>query len=121
MSRIVAAAVLVAVLAGCSDMYYDRRETVSFAANDAAAAAQATQVIDPWPAASAERSHASSGAVVAGAIERYRTCQVVQPRPTTTQGTYNTGGQSAQPGCAPAAASGSGAPSSVLLAAPSTH
>ncbi len=103
-TRIVATAVLLgSVLAGCSDMYYDRRDTVSFAAYDATAAAQAVQIIDPWPPASADRSHTSNGAVVAGAVERYRTCQVVQPRPTTTQGAYNTGTQGAQPGCTPAA------------------
>jgi hypothetical protein len=93
------------LLGGCSDIYYDRRETVSFAANDAAASGEATQVINPWPAASADRSHASNGAIVAGAVERYRTCQVVQPRPTTTQGTYNTTAPAAQPGCAPATTS----------------
>ena len=101
--RIVAGAVLLGtLLAGCSDIYYDRRDTVTFAANDATASAQATQIINPWPAASADRSHVSNGAVVAGAVERYRTCQVVQPRPTTTQGAYNTGSsQGAQPGCTP--------------------
>ena len=50
------------LLAGCSDIYYDRRETVSFAANDAVASAQATQTIDPWPPASANRNIASNGA-----------------------------------------------------------
>ncbi len=104
-TRIVATAVLLgSVLAGCSDMYYDRRDTVTFAANDATATAQAVQTIDPWPAASADRSHTSSGAVVASAIERYRTCQVIQPRPTTTQGAYNSGTQSAQLGCTPVVA-----------------
>ena len=97
-------ALLGALLAGCSDIYYDRREGVTFAANDATAAAQATQIINPWPAASADRSHTSNGAVVAGAVERYRTCQVIQPRPTTTAGTYNNVTAPTQPGCAPAAA-----------------
>jgi hypothetical protein len=104
MTRIVTTAVLLgSMLAGCSDIYYDRRDSVSFAAGDASASALATQMIDPWPAASADRSHASSGSVVAGAVGRYRTCQVVQPRPTSTQGTYNTGTQTAQLGCAPVA------------------
>jgi len=97
-------ALLGALLAGCSDIYYDRRDTVSFAADDATATAQATQIINPWPAGSADRSHTSNGAVVAGAVERYRTCQVIQPRPTTTAGTYNNVTAPTQPGCAPAAA-----------------
>jgi hypothetical protein len=109
-ARIVTAAVLLgSALAGCSDIYYDRRETVSFAAGDASASAQATQIINPWPAASADRSHTSNGAVVAGAVERYRTCQVIQPKPTASQNTYNSNGDSTQVpqsqlGCTPAAA-----------------
>jgi hypothetical protein len=84
-TKIVAAAVLLgSVLAGCSDIYYDRRETVSFAAYDAVATAQATQTIDPWPAASANRNITSNGARVAGAIERYRTGQIIQPKGTGT-------------------------------------
>ena len=56
-TRVVAGAVLLAsVLAGCSDLYYDRRQTVLFGADEAVASAQAVQVIDPWPAASANRT-----------------------------------------------------------------
>ena len=102
-TRIVAGAVLLgSVLAGCSDIYYDRRDTVSFAAYDATAAAQAAQVIDFWPAESANRSHASNGAVVAGALDRYRTCQVVPPKPSSTSGNYNNAQPMAQLGCTPA-------------------
>jgi hypothetical protein len=109
--RIVAGAVLLAAaLAGCSDLYYDRRETVSFAADEAVAASQATQIIDPWPPASANRNVVSSGPVVAGALERYRTCQIIPPRATTTSGT--SGYAAAQPtpqlGCAPSAAAAPG-------------
>ena len=38
-----------AMLAGCSDIYYDRRETIALSADDAGAADRAQQVIDPWP------------------------------------------------------------------------
>jgi len=47
-TRVVMGAVLLAsLLAGCSDIYYDRREPVSVAAGDATATAQAVQGIDP--------------------------------------------------------------------------
>ena len=69
--RVIAGAVLLAsLLAGCSDIYYDRRETVSFAAGDSVASAQAVQVIDPWPAAAYNRNIAYNGPRVAGAVER---------------------------------------------------
>ncbi len=78
----------------------DRRETVSFAANDAAATAVATQMIDPWPAASANRNIASNGARVAGAVERYRTGQIILPKATNTSNTsgYGNEPQATQPG-----------------------
>jgi hypothetical protein len=98
------AVLLAAMLAGCSDLYYDRRETVSFGANDALASAQATQMVDPWPPASANRNIASNGVVVQSAIERYRTCQVIQPKATSSSGSsgYGSAPQAAQPGCTPA-------------------
>ncbi len=106
--RIVAGAVLLAsVLAGCSDLYYDRRETVTFAAGDSVASAEAVQMIDPWPKASANRNIAYNGAHVAGAVERYRTCQVIQPQGTLTSTAYGAAGsgqQTAQLGCTPAPA-----------------
>ena len=37
------------VLAGCSDIYYDRRETVASGAADAVASNMAVQTVDPWP------------------------------------------------------------------------
>jgi hypothetical protein len=102
-TRIVATAVLLgSVLAGCSDIYYDRRETISFAAYDATASAQATQTVDPWPAASANRHIAANGSQVAGAVERYRTCQIIQPRATTTSAAYGNAPLAVQPGCTPA-------------------
>ena len=70
-----AAAALVAgtVLGGCSDIYYDRRETISFHGGDAPAANKAAQMIDPWPAAAANRNIAFNGERMQRAIERYRT------------------------------------------------
>ena len=37
------------LLGACTDMYLDRRDTVSFAAGDAPAANKITHMVDPWP------------------------------------------------------------------------
>jgi len=117
-TRVVAGAVLLAsVLAGCSDIYYDRRQTVMFGADEAVASAQAVQVIDPWPKAAYERNIAYNGARTAGAVERYRTCQVTQPVGTITSSSsgYGAAAPSAQLGCAPSPATG---PSNVITLKP---
>jgi hypothetical protein len=97
--RVVAGAVLLAsALAGCSDIYYDRRETVTFAAGDSVASDQAVQVIDPWPRAAYDRNIAYNGPRVAGAVERYRTGKIIPPSGTGTSGSYTPSGPSAQGG-----------------------
>ena len=98
--RIIAGTVLLAsILAGCSDIYYDRRETVSFAAGNALASAQAVQTVDPWPPASANRNIDGYGIRVAGAIERYRTGRIIQPKGTGTSSVaYGGAAQTAQGG-----------------------
>ncbi len=68
-----------AILAGCSDIYYDRRETVLFGADNAVANNIAVQTIDPWPPGSANRRAPANGAVVAAAIARYKTGKVYSP------------------------------------------
>jgi hypothetical protein len=110
--RLIAGAVLLAsLLAGCSDIYYDRRETVSFAAGDAKATAQAVQTIDPWPAAAYNRNIAYNGPRVAGAIERYRTGKIIEPKGTGTSSGYAGAPQIGQGGgAAHAAGAGSSAP-----------
>ena len=114
MMRIGAGVLLAAMLAGCSDLYYDRRDTVSFGADDAVATALAAQTIDPWPRASADRNIAANGVVVQSAIERYRTCQVILPKATSSSGTvgYGSAPQMVQPGCTPAPAGAASATSS---------
>jgi hypothetical protein len=111
-TRIGAGMLLAAVLAGCSDLYYDRRDTVSFAASDAIKTALAAQTIDPWPPASANRHIAANGVVVQSAVERYRTCQVIQPRGTSSSGTYGNAQQTSQPGCTPQPAAAASAATS---------
>ena len=85
---IAAALGLGAMLAGCSDLYFDRRETILFGAEDAVAANIAVQTRDPWPPASANRSAPANGERVAAAIARYRTGRVFMPIGTGTSSSY---------------------------------
>jgi hypothetical protein len=64
---------------GCSDIYYDRRETVALGANDAVESNKVTQMIDPWPPYSANRNIAFNGQRLQGAVERYRHHEVIKP------------------------------------------
>ena len=82
------ALLLTAQLGACSDMYYDRREGVSFQAGDAIASNVAVQTIDPWPAAAAQREIAANGQRVQSAIERYRNNKVIPPQGTGTSSVY---------------------------------
>ena len=78
--RAIAAAVMLgALLAGCSDVYYDRRETVSLGAYDAVAANQVEQMVDPWPAHSNNPNLTFNGERMQRAIECYRINKVTQP------------------------------------------
>jgi hypothetical protein len=77
-----------AVVGGCSDIYYDRRETVLFGANNAVAANMAVQTVDPWPPRSSNRNASTNGQVVAAAIERYRTGRVYIPTASGTSSSY---------------------------------
>ena len=77
-----------AIVGGCSDIYYDRRETVLFGADNAVAANEAVQTIDPWPRASANRNAPANGEVVAAAIARYRTGRVFIPVGNGTSSSY---------------------------------
>jgi|tagenome__1003787_1003787.scaffolds.fasta_scaffold20228466_2 hypothetical protein len=97
-------------LTACADVnhtYYDhivtdhfaRRDPVASYGGDAVANNMALQVRDPWPAVSANRNLAMNGSVAAGAIERYRTGKVIQPRGMgTSSAGYGQQQQSAQGG-----------------------
>jgi hypothetical protein len=76
------------LLAACSDLYYDRRETILFGADDAVASNNAVQTIDPWPPHSAERRAPANGERVAAAIKRYRTGRVFTPVGNNTSTSY---------------------------------
>jgi hypothetical protein len=71
-------------LGGCTDMYLDRRDTVSFAAGDAVAANKVTHMIDPWPPYAGDRNIAFDGERMQMAAERYRTDKVKAPSGTGT-------------------------------------
>jgi hypothetical protein len=74
-----AATALAASLAGCSDLYFDRRETIALGAGDAIAANIAEQTVDPWPPHSGNVAIATNGAKIQSAVERYRTNKVTPP------------------------------------------
>jgi hypothetical protein len=76
MALIVAAGTM---LAGCSDIYFDRRETIALGADDHAAADAVVQMIDPWPPHVGNRNIAFNGQKMQSAIERYRTNKVIPP------------------------------------------
>src|SRR5207237_3127646 len=64
---------LATLLAGCSDIYFDRRETISFHGGDASLSNVVAQTYDPWPQASANREIEGNGDRMQKAVERYRT------------------------------------------------
>ena len=83
--RTAALLVLAASVAGCSDIYTDRRDMISIAAGEAMAANRVTHTIDPWSPASANRNIAYNGERIQGAAGRYRTHNVIRPvSPTST-------------------------------------
>lgn len=72
------------LLAGCSDIYFDRRETIVPSAGDAVAANKVTHMIDPWPPASANKNIAFNGEKMQTAVERYRQGRIIPPVNATT-------------------------------------
>jgi len=77
MSRIakslLAVPVLAAMLGGCADVYYDRRDSAAFQAGDSVEANKVVHIIDPWPRAAANRRIEADGERMQRASERYRT------------------------------------------------
>jgi hypothetical protein len=72
------------LLGGCSDIYYDRRETVTFHAGDAVASNKVVQMIDPWPRAAANRNIEYHGERMQRAADRYRKNKTTPLVSTTT-------------------------------------
>jgi len=73
-----------ALLAGCSDIYFDRREGVVPAAGNTIAINRAAQMIDPWSPASANKNIAFNGPKMQSAVERYRQNRVIPPASAST-------------------------------------
>lgn len=80
----VAAVLLATMLGGCSDLYWDRRDTIAFHAGDAPASNVAIHTIDPWPPAAAKRRLSTNGELMQRAAERYRTNKTTPLRPIGT-------------------------------------
>ena len=78
------AVVVPLVLGGCSDLYFDRRETVALHANDHIAVNRVAQMVDPWPRDVANKNIAFSGDRLQPAVERYRRHEVIRPVSPTT-------------------------------------
>ncbi len=103
---IVAAMTLGAVLAGCSDLYFARRDTIALGAGDAVAANEAEEIGEPWPAYSGNVEIPGNGQKMQAAIERYRTNKVITPEdPMTAQGSYLQSSSQAAPQTSSASAS----------------
>ena len=75
------------LLGGCADIYYDRRETVTFYAGDAVASNKVVQMIDPWPRAAANRNIELHGERMQRAAERYRKNKTTPLQTTSTSST----------------------------------
>jgi hypothetical protein len=89
-SRIKAVATVLAVgtlLGACSDVYWDRRETIALGANDAVETNKVVQMVDPWPRNSGNRNIAFNGQRMQAAQERYRNNRVINPVNVTTSST----------------------------------
>jgi len=97
-ARTIAIAVLLAaLLGGCSEYYFDRRDAISLHSGDAVLTNRVTHMIDPWPAASGRRNIAFNGEKAATASERYRTGRIIPPvNATTSSAAYVAAQQQAQ-------------------------
>jgi hypothetical protein len=84
-TRTLAAVVaLGAVVGGCSDIYWDRRETVALGANDAVESNKVVHMVDPWPRYSTNRDIAFNGQRMESAQDRYKRNRVIRPVNVTT-------------------------------------
>ena len=76
------------VLGGCSDIYFDRRETIALGADDHLQTNKVEEMVDPWPRYVGNKNIAFNGERMQAAVERYRRHEVIQPVPPLTN-TYS--------------------------------
>jgi len=76
---IAAALALCSMIGGCSDVYFDRRETIALSGGDAVAGNAVAQTIDPWPPQSGNTNIAFNGQRMQSAVEHYRVNKVAPP------------------------------------------
>jgi hypothetical protein len=72
--------------------YLDRTDKIDFGAGNAVEANAVAQMIDPWPAHARNKNIATSGAVIARAVKRYRCGTTEIPPSTLTQTTGTSSG-----------------------------
>ncbi len=100
-----------AMLAGCSDVYFDRRETIALSADNAGASDRVAQMIDPWPRDVGRRNIAFNGEKMQTAVERYRTGKALPPvNVTTSSAAYQAAEQAAAASVAPSTSATPAAP-----------
>ncbi len=94
--RGLALAALIASLAGCSE-YMQRRDAISLNAGDAVMTNRVTQMVDPWPRASADNNIAFNGERMEAAVQRYRTGREIRPAGIGTGSAYQPAPAAATP------------------------
>jgi hypothetical protein len=105
------ALVVAGMLGACSDIYYDRRETVALGADDHIASNMVAQMIDPWPRYVGNKNLAFDGQRMQSAADRYRRDCVIPPYPigTTVLGVQQQAVQASAAGCIAPNSTGLGA------------
>ena len=71
--------VLGSLLGGCSDIYFDRRDSVVLGGGDSVLANQVEQMVDPWPRYSNNKNLTFNGERMQRAVECYRIDKVTPP------------------------------------------
>ena len=70
---------IASLLSACSDIYYDRRETIALGADDHIASNMVEQMIDPWPRYVGNKNIPGNGERMQAAVDRYRRDCVIPP------------------------------------------
>jgi hypothetical protein len=84
LTALLPALALGALLAGCSSLYWDRRDEVAFWSGDAPATNIAVHTVDPWPPNAGNRRLTANGELMQKAAERYRTNKTTPLKPIGT-------------------------------------